>query len=117
METEWLGFAGSVGFREALNEALRLAWQHHVTGWVADDRRLGAVRPADLAWTHTHSLLPLAELGVLRFAQLEAEETLNRLTISSMYQGAVPGLSFEFRQFTVLAEARAWASGGERVTE
>lgn len=111
-ETQWLGFAGSADFRAALIEALRLARLHHVVGWVADDRLLGAVRPKDLEWTHTHVLNPLAELGVRRFAHLESTEVLNRLTINGMYQNAVPGLPYDFQHFTDVAEARAWASAG-----
>jgi hypothetical protein len=111
METEWLGFAGSQDFREALTEAVKLARQHRPTGWVADDRHLGAVRPKDLDWTHTNVLAPLGELGITRFAHLESVQVLNRITIDGMYQSAVPGLPYEFRHFTVLAEARAWASG------
>ncbi|RZJ94426.1 MAG: hypothetical protein EOO60_03070 [Hymenobacter sp.] len=110
LETEWLGFAGSVDFRLALTEALRLARLHRVVGWVADDRHLGAVRPKDLAWTHENILSPLSDLGVRRFAHLEAEETLNRITINGMYQSAIPGLAYEFRHFTSLPEARAWAA-------
>jgi len=111
LETEWLGFAGSNDFRLALTEALRLAQQHHVTGWVADDRRLGAVRPKDLEWTHLHVLTPLAALGVVRFAHLESDNTLNRLTIDGMYRGAIPSLPYEFQHFTSLSEARSWAAG------
>jgi hypothetical protein len=111
LETEWLGFAGSTDFRAALTEALKLARLHHTTGWVADDRRLGAVRPKDLEWTHHALLAPLVEVGVLRFAHLESEETLNRITINGMYQSAIPGLPYEFRHFTSLLEARAWAAG------
>jgi hypothetical protein len=110
LETEWLGFAGSTDFRQALTQALQLAQQHHVTGWIADDRRLGAVRPKDLEWTHLHILAPLATLGLVHFAHLESQDALNRLTIDGMYQSAIPGLPYEFRHFTSLLEARAWAS-------
>jgi hypothetical protein len=78
---------------------------------VADDRRLGAVRPKDLDWVHAEILVPLGEIGVTRFAHLESEEVMNRLTIDGMYQRSVPGLPYEFRHFTALAEARAWAVG------
>ncbi|RZJ58345.1 MAG: hypothetical protein EOO55_00975 [Hymenobacter sp.] len=111
LETEWLGFAGSTNFRAALTEALRLARLHRVTGWVADDRRLGAVRPKDLDWCHDAILMPLSDLGVRRFAHLESEEALNRLTIDGMYQSALPGLAYEFRHFASLPEARTWAAG------
>jgi hypothetical protein len=69
------------------------------------------VRPKDLEWTHTTVLAPLSDLGLIRFAHLESEETLNRITINGMYQSAVPGLAYEFRHFTSLTEARAWAGG------
>lgn len=111
LETQWLGFAGSADIRSALTEALRLARLHHITGWVADDRHLGAVRPKDLEWAHQAILVPLSELGVVRFAHLESEEALNRLTINGMYQTAVPGLNYEFRHFTSPLEARAWVIG------
>ncbi|RZK32412.1 MAG: hypothetical protein EOO63_01455 [Hymenobacter sp.] len=111
LETEWLGFVGSVGFREALTEVLRLARLHRVTGWIANDRRLGAVRPKDLDWTHTNVLVPLSDMGVRRFAHLESQEVMNRVTINGMYQSVVPGLAYEFRHFTSLLEARAWAAG------
>ncbi|MGI4743091.1 MAG: hypothetical protein ACRYG7_48700 [Janthinobacterium lividum] len=111
LEAEWLGFAGSTAFRTALIEALRLARLNHVVGWIADDRRLGAVRPKDLEWAHQALLTPLAEAGLLRFAHLESGEMLNRMTINGMYQSALPGLPYEFRHFTSLPEARAWAIG------
>ncbi|NML64379.1 hypothetical protein HHL22_04090 [Hymenobacter sp. RP-2-7] len=111
LETEWLGFAGSDDFRTALVEAMRLARLHKVTGWVADDRRLGAVRPKDLAWTHEQVLRPLSALGVRRFAHLESLEALNRLTIDGLYRAALPDLAYEFRHFTDLGQARAWAAG------
>jgi hypothetical protein len=111
LETEWLGFAGSTDFRHVLTEALRLARLHRVTGWIADDRHLGAVRPKDLDWAHQALLVPLSELGVRRFAHLESEEVLNRITINGMYQSAIPGLAYEFRHFTSLTEARLWAAG------
>ncbi|MGI4883360.1 MAG: hypothetical protein ACRYFR_00175 [Janthinobacterium lividum] len=111
LETEWLGFAGSNDFRYALTETLRFAQQHHVKGWVADDRRLGAVRPKDLEWTHDHVLKPLSLIGLQRFAHLESVEVLNRVTIDGMYQTALPGLPYKFRHFMVLADARAWAAG------
>jgi len=113
IETEWLGFAGSQDFREALTEAIRLARLHHPIGWIADDRHLGAVRPKDLSWVHNEVLVPLGVLGVTRFAHLESVQVLNRITIDGMYQSAIPGLPYEFRHFTELTEARAWASGGQ----
>ncbi|GAB2771092.1 hypothetical protein HNQ93_000585 [Hymenobacter luteus] len=109
LETEWLGFTSSPNFRRYVTEALRLARQHGVTGWIANDSWLGAVRPVDLEWVAQEVLPAMADLGVRRFARLESQETLNRMLIGSMYQEAAPDVSFEVRAFADLTTARAWA--------
>ncbi|QJX45636.1 hypothetical protein HMJ29_01265 [Hymenobacter taeanensis] len=113
LETEWLAFVNSTDFRRYVEEALVLAKQHGVKAWVANDQRLGAVRPVDLRWVSEYVLPAIAELGVLRFARLESGETLNRLLIGNMYQGATQVQPFEVRTFTNLPQARAWASGAD----
>lgn len=111
LETEWLGFAGSADFREALTQAVDAARQHGVRGWLADDRRIGPVRPVDMDWVATWLLPTLDAVGIRRFALLESAEALNRFLINNMYQEATPELAgLEFRAFTDPAEARAWAA-------
>lgn len=113
LETHWLGFATGAEFRAGILQALELAREHHVTGWIADDRLLGAVRPRDLEWCFEEVLLALGSLGVRRFALLESEDALNRRTIDSMYQRVQPVVNFEIRRFTELESARSWASNAE----
>lgn len=113
LETHWLGFATGAEFRAGVLQALQLARQHHVTGWIADDRLLGAVHPRDLQWCFDEVLLVLSTLGVRRFALLESQDAMNRRTIDGMYQRAQPVVAFEISRFTDLAQARAWAGGGE----
>ncbi|QNH60923.1 hypothetical protein [Hymenobacter sediminicola] len=109
LETEWLAFTNSRDFRRYLTEALVLARQHGVTGWIANDQLLGAVRPIDLEWVSRHVLPTLLALGVRRFARLEAQDTMNRLLIGNMYQQAAPGPQLEIRSFSDLQQAREWA--------
>ncbi|MDO7874103.1 hypothetical protein Q5H93_05110 [Hymenobacter sp. ASUV-10] len=111
LETHWLGFAPSADFRSAIEQAVEIARQHRVLGWIADDRQLGAVRPRDLEWTHDEVLLVLENLGLRRFALLESEDALNRRTIAGMYERAMPAISYEIRRFDDLTAARAWAAG------
>ncbi|OON67061.1 hypothetical protein [Hymenobacter sp. CRA2] len=110
LETEWLGFTGSKDFRRYLTAALELARQHRVRGWIANDQLLGAVRPTDLRWVAEHVLPTLAELGVVRFARLEAQETLNRMLIGHMYQNVTPALPLQEQSFADLTSARTWAT-------
>lgn len=109
LETEWLGFTGSSNFRRYITEALELAQRHGATAWIANDQRLGAVRPRDLEWV-AHDVLPaMQRLGIVRFARLESQETLNRMLIGGMYQETTPELPFETRTFTDIQKARNWA--------
>ncbi|MCB2409581.1 hypothetical protein [Hymenobacter lucidus] len=109
LETEWLGYASSADFRRFIAAAIDLAREHHVTAWIANDQLLGAVRPKDLAWVGKEVLPALVVLGVVRFARLEAEQTLNRLLIGNLYQDTTPELPFQTRTFTDVQQARAWA--------
>jgi hypothetical protein len=113
LETEWLSFATSAEFRSSVEQALELARNSQVKGWIADDRQLGAVRPRDLDWTYEDVLLALNDLGLQRFALLESHDALNRLTIATMYQRAHGTVSFEIRLFDDIELARNWAGGGE----
>jgi hypothetical protein len=113
LETYWLGFANGAEFRAGVLQALALARQHHATGWVADDRLLGAVRPRDLQWCLDEVLLALDQAGIRRFALLESQDVMNRRTIDEMYQRLQPVVSFEIRRFTDPQLARAWAGDAE----
>jgi hypothetical protein len=113
LETHWLGFATGAEFRAGILQAMELAREHRVTGWIADDRLLGAVRPRDLQWCFDEVLLTLNALGVRRFALLESQDAMNRRTIDGMYQRVLPVVDFEIRRFTEVEPARTWAGGGD----
>jgi hypothetical protein len=110
LEAQWQGFVSSSVFRQAVMDALELARQHRITGWVADDRLLGPVRPADMEWIATQIMPELVGLGLKRLARVEAHDPLNQLLIKKMHNTANEIAPFEQRLFTDVQEARAWAS-------
>jgi hypothetical protein len=112
LEAQWRGFVSSQFLRQATIEALELARQHRITGWIADDRKLGAVRPVDLEWITTNIVPELVAVGVKRFAIIKAEDPLNQLLISNAAEDeALAALPFQIRQFTSVEQARTWACG------
>lgn len=111
IEAQWKGFVSSALLRQATLECVQLAREHHITGWIADDRRLGAVRPVDLEWIATQVLPQLIQVGIKRFARIEAFDPLNKLLISQAQETAQQQLPFELRSFSDLEAARSWASG------
>lgn len=111
LEARWKGYVSSAVLRQALTDALALAGQHGVTAWIADERRLGAVRPDDLRWVGQHLMPQLVALGVTRVARIEATDPLNRLLIQREITASQQVLPFEVRVFGSSNEARVWACG------
>jgi hypothetical protein len=110
LEAQWRGFVSSPFLRQALTDALALARQHRIRGWIADDRLLGPVRPADLGWIANEALPTLINLGVKRFARIEAEDPMNQLLINRTQEMVLPTLPLEIRVFTDVQAARTWAT-------
>ena len=111
LEARWTGAPGSALLRQATLECVELARAHGATGWVADDRLLGPVRPADLAWIVAFVLPLLVQGGVRRFARLEAADPRTQGLLGPVQESAAQHLLFELRSFTDPAPARAWACG------
>jgi hypothetical protein len=109
-EAQWRGFVSSSFLRQAITDALVLARQHRIRGWIADDRLLGPIRPADLEWIGTQVLPTLISIGVQRLARIEAADPMNKLLINKTQEDAQQAFPLEIRVFTDLQEARRWAS-------
>ncbi|UYZ60840.1 hypothetical protein [Hymenobacter latericus] len=109
LEAQWIGFISSADLRQAVLDALEAARRNRVSSWIADDRQLGPVRPADIEWI-AHTALPLLdEYGITKFARVEATDPLNQLLINSTYQSVLNNYGFELRIYSDLSEAREWA--------
>jgi hypothetical protein len=105
---EGQGFVTSAVFRQTIGEALDRARKHRITGWVADDRLLGPVRPADMDWIATEIMPQLVRVGLRRLARIEAAGPLNQLLINRMHNTAHELAPFEQHVFTEVAQAQAF---------
>jgi len=110
LETEWLDFVNSEQLRTALNEALRLARQHRVQGWIANNTLLRTLRPADQDWINQMWFPEFAKLGVRRLAIIESQDALNRMGISNIMQRATAHAPFDTQYFADAEQARRWAA-------
>lgn len=110
LETEWLGFVNSEQLRAALTEALRLARQHRVKGWVANNTLLRTIRPADQDWINEAWFPDFAKLGVQRLAIIESQDALNRMGISTIMQRATAHVPFDTQYFASAEPGRRWAA-------
>lgn len=110
LETEWLGFVNSEQLRSSLTEALRLARQHQVKGWVANNTLLRTIRPADQDWINQEWFPEFAKLGVRRLAIVESQDALNRMGITNIIQRATEHIPFDTQYFSDVTAARHWAA-------
>jgi len=110
LETEWLGFVNSEQLRSSLTEALRLARQHRVKGWVANNTLLRTIRPADQDWINQVWFPEFAKLGVRRLAIIESQDALNRMGITNIIQRATEHIPFDTQYFSDATAARRWAA-------
>jgi hypothetical protein len=110
LETEWLGFVNSEQLRSSLTEALRLARQHQVKGWVANNTLLRTIRPADQDWINQVWFPEFAKLGVQRLAIAESQDALNRMGITTIMQRATEHIPFDTQYFVDASAARRWAA-------
>jgi hypothetical protein len=111
LETEWLDFTNSEQLRSTLTEALRLARQHRVKAWVANNTLLRTIRPADQDWINQEWFPDFTKLGVQRLAIVESQDALNRMAITSIMQRATAHIPFDTQYFGTADEARRWAAG------
>jgi len=110
LETEWLGFVNSDQLRSALMEALRLARQLGIKGWIANNLLLRTIRPADQDWINQVWFPEFAKLGVKRMAVIISQDGLNRMGIDNILQRATEHLPFDTQHFADAQEARRWAA-------
>jgi len=110
IETEWLGFVNSEQLRTSLLEVLRLARQHRIKGYVANNVLLRTIRPADQDWINEVWFPEFAKLGVRRLAVIMSQDGLNRMGINNIMQRATAHIPFDTQHFADAATARSWAA-------
>ncbi|GAB3319435.1 hypothetical protein GCM10027511_30010 [Hymenobacter humi] len=111
LEAQWMGTPSSARLRRTTLECVQLARSHGASGWIADDRQLGPLRPEDLSWISTYVFPLLVQGGVRRFARLEAEDPQIQRVVGLVQEIVEQQLPFELRSFTDPEQARVWACG------
>ncbi|WP_239022841.1 hypothetical protein [Pontibacter mangrovi] len=77
--------------------------------WLADDRKMGAICPADLEWSLQEYIPRVAQGSLLRMARLPSifEENLQAVGVM-VRKGHTYDLNLAFRDFKTEEEAMAW---------
>jgi hypothetical protein len=108
-KAEWRGQLRGPELREAYLLILDLIDRFSLIRWLADDRYMGAVEPADLQWSLQEYIPRIAKSPLRRMARLPSifEENLQAIGVM-INKGHTYDLNLIFRDFTNEAEAKAW---------
>ncbi|MBC5775713.1 hypothetical protein H8S95_16665 [Pontibacter sp. KCTC 32443] len=105
---EWKGFLRSEELRKAGLDSLDFVNKHNITRWLADRRKMKAIRQQDQQWTIDEFVPKLMQSPVRRIANLVSEDLFNKMAIESMYQRSGGLGSIAFRDFDRLEDAMEW---------
>jgi len=108
-KAEWRGQLRGPELREAYLMVLDMIDRFYLTRWLADDRMMGAVEPADLQWSLEVYIPRIAKSSLLRMARLPSKFEENLQAVGVMIdKGHSYDLHLTFRDFENEEEAMAW---------
>ncbi|WP_299818170.1 hypothetical protein [uncultured Pontibacter sp.] len=105
----WQGNVKGAEFRGAVLLCLHLMDQFRLTGWLADDRKMKAIDPADAQWSNEFFLPRVLSSPIVRLARLPSDCPENCQTIELMKEKRKGYTSLlTIRDFAIEEEAMAW---------
>lgn len=106
---KWKGSLQGPELREALLLCLEMVNTFSLTRWLADDRLMGAIHPADQKWSLEVFVPRMAASSLLRFARLPSTHEANSEAVAVMIdKGKAYKQSLAVRDFSEEKEALSW---------
>ncbi|KAA3440586.1 SpoIIAA family protein [Rufibacter hautae] len=103
-----VGFLNSEEFREATAMCVRLLEEHKPLRWLADNRRMKAIRQADQQWFHEFAFPKLRDSSIRRNATVVSEDIFNKMAIEQLMKRAPDLGDMLLHDFESREEALAW---------
>ncbi|MFD1188805.1 hypothetical protein, partial [Pontibacter rugosus] len=108
-KAEWAGRLQGPELREAFLLILELVDRFSLTRWLADDRLMGDITPADLEWSLEVYVPRLSKSSMLRMARLPSAFEQSRTSVDVMIsKGSTYNLNLILRDFADEKEAMEW---------
>ncbi|WP_161889527.1 serpin family protein [Pontibacter russatus] len=105
---EWKGFVSSNDMKEVALRSLKLVNEHGITRWLADRRKMKAIRQQDQQWTVDVFIPKLLESPLCRMATIVSKDIFNQMAIEQMLtrSGGLGGIAL--RDFDREEDAMEW---------
>ncbi|ALI99132.1 STAS/SEC14 domain-containing protein [Rufibacter tibetensis] len=104
----WNGFLNSQEFKEATLKCLQLMEEEGVVRWLADNRKMKAIRQADQHWFVENIMPRMLQSTLRRMATLVSEDMFNKMAVDQIMQRIEQPDHLVLRDFNDEAQALAW---------
>ena len=103
-----VGFLSSEEFREATIMSVRMMDKFKPLRWLADNRRMRAIRQADQEWFAAYTLPRLQAGSIRRSATVVSEDIFNKMAVEQFLKRADHLGDIVMKEFDNIEEALAW---------
>ncbi|MFC6996479.1 STAS/SEC14 domain-containing protein [Rufibacter roseus] len=104
----WNGFLSSSEFQEATTKCVELMEKEELVNWLADNRKMKAIRQADQQWFLENIVPRLLHSSLQRMATLVSHDIFNKMAVDNIMQRAGTHDHLTMRDFQDEAAATAW---------
>ena len=104
----WTGFLSGEVFRSNIGASLQLIEDKNPVLWLADNRKMKAIRQKDQAWFEKEVLPRLGASSIRKMAALVSEDIFNQMAVETLFIRGNHIIRFDHQFFHREEEARAW---------
>jgi hypothetical protein len=104
----WNGFLSGEVFRSNVSATLRLLEDKNPHAWLADNRKMKAIRQKDQDWFGREILPRLGASSIKRMATLVSEDLFNQMAVDALFTRGNQVIRFDHQFFKDEQEALEW---------
>lgn len=104
----WNGFLSSENYRSGSQICINLIYNQNISKWLADNRKMKAIRKQDQEWTVEHMVPKLARSPLRKMATIVSEDIFNQMAVESMFTRSSDLINFEHHYFKDEITALIW---------
>lgn len=104
----WSGFLSSAEIQTACFICIKLLEELNPKNWLADNRKMKAIRQRDQEWIIAELAPRLANSSLRKMATMVSEDIFNQMAIENIYTRAGQSIKFEHQYFKQEEAAAQW---------
>ncbi|MGV3586199.1 MAG: STAS/SEC14 domain-containing protein [Adhaeribacter sp.] len=104
----WNGFLSGETLRQAIEQCTRLLEEEKPLYWLADNRKMKAIRQKDQEWIQAHLVPKIVASSLRKMATLVSEDIFNRMAIENLFVKANDLIKFDHQYFKNEKAATQW---------